>query len=593
MKIIDAYILARTKRKTRRIRTALVTVVSALLFAVLFFGAFLAAGIVHSANQVKEVGMNSRYLTSVFSVGRPIWDYEAVSNKVYAQMDAELRGRKITVDQNTHNDPSYMAEYSRRLNIEMSEKFAEDTTRFESSLQNLGNPTAAYHMQSLGLNEALTHHNDYATDPKVKQLEALAQTKTEAENTDALARLEFYSVEKDMLRTQLAPAQSFDWHPGQPVPLVLPYPYLERLAGRSFANVDATTKNKTYKELIATYSGSLLDYCYRNQAARQQLQDVITYNYTAANDKDKTTNPIAVPICGEFDQKLLKKLNIVSDAETTEPKPLFKAPALPAAKTARIQFKIVGFMPGVDQFNSDLLSSIFASVNMLPTAQNPALIPLEVAKIEPLLAPESTDAFRSQQMLFVDFANREDQKVFLNNGCKGDECTNGTKPYMQAFGNLNVALEGIFAFMANIVAIAVVVMMVIAALMIMFTISKVIADSTKEVAVFRALGARRRDIAQIYYTYGCMLAVSALLFAAIIGAVCAYAVNAIFGDRFAATLVQSVGAYTQEPRVNLLGIEPLWITGVVGALLVAAFVGITIPVLAALKRKLITILREE
>ena len=42
MKIIDAYILARTKRKTRRIRMALVTLVCALMFAVLFFGSFVA-----------------------------------------------------------------------------------------------------------------------------------------------------------------------------------------------------------------------------------------------------------------------------------------------------------------------------------------------------------------------------------------------------------------------------------------------------------------------------------------------------------------------------------------------------------------------
>jgi hypothetical protein len=593
MKIIDAYILARTKRKTRRIRTALVTIVSALLFAVLFFGAFIAAGIVNGANQVKDVGFNSRYLTSVLSFGTRGDEYTAMSTKIYTEMDAELRARKITIDQNTHNDPSYMAEYSRRLNLAIFKGYADSLAKFEATLHDLGNPTGVYHMQNLALNEALTHHTDFQSDPKVKMLEAFAQTKAEAENKDPLARLEFSSVEKDMIRTQLAPGQTFDWQPGQPIPVILPYPYLERLAGKSFANVDVATKNEAYKQLISEYAGKTIDYCSRNQAARQQLQDVVTYNYTVTNDKDKTTNPIAIPICGDFDQKLLKKLEIITESSTTDQKPLFTAPALTTAKTARLQFKIVGFMPGMSEFSGDFLSTMFSSVSMLPMGGSPALIPAEVAKIEPLLAPEVTDAFRGQQFLFADFASRADQKVFLANGCQGDECTNGTKPYIQPYGNLSVALESIFAFMANVIAVAVVVMMAIAAIMILFTISKVIADSTKEIAVFRALGARRRDIAQIYYTYGGMLAFSALLFAAIIGAVCAYALNEVFGDKFAATLIQSVGAYTQNPQVNLLGFEPLWLAGVVAALLLAAFVGITIPVLAALKRKLINILREE
>ncbi|HKX72785.1 MAG TPA: ABC transporter permease [Candidatus Saccharimonadales bacterium] len=593
MRIVDAYILARTKRKTRRIRTALVTVVSALLFAVLFFGAFIAAGVVQGANEVKDVGFNSRYLTSILSTGRPAWNYDEISNKIYAQMDAELRAKKVTVDQNTHNDPSYMAEYTRRLSGEMGAKDKEALKRFEESLPGLGKPTATYHLRGLALNEALTHHENYQADPKVKRLETFAETKAEPEDKDPLTRMEFYSAEKDMLRTQLAPGQTFDWQPGQPVPLILPYPYLERLAGRSFANIDAATKNAAYKELIAAYSGKILNYCHRTTTAQQQLQDVVAYNHDAAKDKDKTTNPIAIPVCGDFDQKLLKKLGIISEPATTEPKPLFAAPALPAPKTTRVEFKIVGFIPGQDQYNTDLLTSIFSGVTTFPAVPNPAIIPREVAVADAVFTIASQDVFRTQEFLFVDFASRDDQKAFLTNGCQGDECNSGSKPFMQPFGNLSVALEGIYRVLVGVVLGAVVAMMIIAALMILFTISKVIADSTKEVAVFRALGARRRDIAQIYYTYGCMLAVSALLFAGIIGATGAYAANVAFGDRFAATLVQSVGAYTQNPTINLIGVEPIWLLGVTGALLLAAMIGITIPVLAALKRKLITILREE
>jgi cell division protein FtsB len=63
MKILDAYILARTKRKTRRIRMALVTLVSSLLFALLFFGAIGLAGLLQSTRQVENVGYTTMRIT--------------------------------------------------------------------------------------------------------------------------------------------------------------------------------------------------------------------------------------------------------------------------------------------------------------------------------------------------------------------------------------------------------------------------------------------------------------------------------------------------------------------------------------------------
>ena len=594
MKIVDAYILARTKRKTRRIRTALVTLVSGLLFAVLFFGVFLAAGVTQSAAQVKDIGYNSRYLTSIVSSSAYNYDHEALSNQIYAQMDAELRAKKVAVDKSTRDDPSYVAEYSRRLNKVIQDRVQENTRTFEVGLAKLGNPSAVYHLRSLGLSQVVTYHQDYTSDPKVKQLESQQKTKAETEDKSPFARGEFFSVEKDMLRTQLAPGQSFDWQPGQPVPVVLPYPYLEKLSGTSLANVDTQTRNSTYKKLIADYTGKTIDFCHRNQAAQQTLQDVITYNDTAVKDDDKKTNPVAVPVCGDFDRAQLKKLGIIIEPDASDPKPLFKAPDVPPAQTTRMQFKIVGFAPGQDEFVTDIVGSILAGVNSMAFAPNPILIPREAAAQNPLLAPQQTDSpFMSQEFLLVDFASRADQKAFIANGCKGDECMKGTKPFMTPFGNVSVAFEGIFEFGSTIIFGSVVVIMIIAGLMITFTISKVIADSSKEIAVFRALGARRRDIAQIYYTYGGMLGASALVLAVLIGAAGAYAVHILMQERFAAALIQSVGGYSAEPYVALIGIQPLWLGGVTTALSVAVFIGISIPVFAAIKRKLITILREE
>jgi ABC-type antimicrobial peptide transport system permease subunit len=195
--------------------------------------------------------------------------------------------------------------------------------------------------------------------------------------------------------------------------------------------------------------------------------------------------------------------------------------------------------------------------------------------------------------LFANFATRDQLRDFVNLGCKGGECSSGKKPQIVAFGNLTLALEGIMRSIAKFLLLGMAVIMIVAAVMIMFTISKVISDSSKEIAVFRSLGARRRDIAQIYYTYGLMLAASALILSCVLAAIGATVVSHIYDTSIADGLIQTTGAYTRDVHVQLLAFNPLWFGAVTVALAVAALIGITVPVLANLRRKLITILREE
>lgn len=598
MRLIDAYILARTKRKTRRIRTALVTIVSSLMFAVLFLVVLVVSGVVNSSQQLKDVGFNSRHLTAIMRLSAGFGsDYQALVNKVEAEMDAELRTRKIAITQDTHNDPSYQAERERRLTVSLTEAANKDLQILEQDVKKLGQLSALHHLSRLGAEDSLTYHPTATEDPKVKELVAQQnkQSTTETTNPFVNQKLEFYDIEADMLRTQVQPGQSLSWQPGQPIPAVLPYSHLQVLANRSLTNLDTTAKNQAYKELITTHSGKVLDYCWRNPTALQQLQDVIKYNYDAANDKDKTTNPIAVPNCGGFDQAQLKKIGLVTTlSDEAAPKPLFKAPEMPPPVTTKIQFKIVGFVPTHDNFgNGDIIESLFINASLIPFTQNPILLPKEVTAKHPQFIERAKNLEGQTTSLIADFASREQQKAFLAHACQGDECMQLSKPFMIPFGNLAVALEETIQFLTLFLTIATVVMMIIAAIMILFTISKVIADSTKEIAVFRALGARRRDIAQIYFTYGSMLTISALACSIIFAIAGAYSIHILQGEQFAALLVQASGAYTANLQANLVGYEPFWLAAIAAALAASALVGISIPIAAAIKRRLINTLREE
>ncbi|HJQ09010.1 MAG TPA: ABC transporter permease [Candidatus Saccharimonadales bacterium] len=598
MKFIDAYILASTKRKTRRIRTALVIIVSSLLFAVLFGGAFMAKGVLNAGAQVKDVGFNGRNLVSVSPTGNGFYDFAAVTAAIEREMNDELKARKVKVTETTKQDASYQLEFMRRLNKVTSERQAESNKKVEQWMREQSKPTAVYHFVPSAISQLIrpqaTPEADLLVDELKKQEEAGVSPDKMSLGPPINDQLEFYAVEQAMLRTQLQPGQSFEWAPGDPYPLIISYSYLEKLANRSFARVDAAERNAGYRALMNQYAGHELTYCYRNQTAQTQLKDVIHYNKIAETDKDAATKPLAIPVCGAFDQTLLKKLEIIGQTNADEPKPLFPKPKEPVPVTTQIRFKIVGYVPTIQQTGAtDIVTQALTGISSLPTGTSAGIIPAEVVAQDSLLSPVENEDFYAFPFLFADFKTRDEQKAFLEQGCKGNECQSGVKPFIAAFGNLSLALEGIFRSISKILLVVMAVVMVIAALMMTFTISKVIADSTKEIAVFRSLGARRRDIAQIYYTYGVMLAASALVLAVVLALIGAAVVSSLYQDRIAQGLVQATGAYNTDVQVNLVGMNGPWMLGIIAALAVAAFVGTTIPILISLRRKLITILREE
>jgi hypothetical protein len=599
MKFIDAYILARTKRKTRRIRTALVIVVSSLLFALLFGLAFVAQGMIGAGKQVGDVGFNSRNLTTVIPIGGDGGaDYQRLLTEVEDQMNAELTARKIKVTDEIKRDTSYATERDRRVAKKFGENLAAALKQVESRLHTMGKPTAVYHFTPVPLSQFAQYQPDLTIDPLVEQL------KKEQKGGGDIAKggynpygenIEFFSAEKDMFRTQIAPGQTFGWRTGDPYPLIVSYGYLEKLGNRPLANLPPAERNQGYKELLDQFKGKELTYCYRNTTAVNQLHSVFAYNKLVEFDKDTGTKPLDIPVCAGFDQALLKKHDIISDTDPTGTKPLFPPPVTPAPQTTHIHFKIVGFVPASQEFGSaDIITQVLTSIGALPTGPNPGVIPAEVVSADPLLKEITQgDAGFNYSTMFVDFENRADQKQFVAKGCAGFDCSGKDALMIAPFGNISAALEGLFQFVSKVLSIAALVIMIIAGLMIMFTISKVIADSTKEIAVFRSLGARRRDIAQIYYTYGFMLAGSALVLAVVLAAAGAYLLTFLYDDKIAQALIQATGAFNSDITVVLVGINVVWVAGIVGALFLAAALGIAIPVLASIRRKLITILREE
>ncbi|HSX17348.1 MAG TPA: FtsX-like permease family protein [Patescibacteria group bacterium] len=599
MKIIDAYILARTKRKTRRIRMALVTIVSSLLFAVLFFGALSFAGVQKSSARFQDYGYNGRHLTQASMSGNPFSaDFNTLQKQITDQMDADLLARKIKVTDEMRARPEYVIELGRRIGAVALADSTATQKQFEASVQKKFSPKATYHLSYINALQLMQPGT--ADDPDPLLTQQLQQVETGVGKNGPMfnpneALPTFLSVEPDMLKPMLIAGQTLAWKPGQPYPVEVPYSYLQQLSKKSFNKLSSEDKIKGYQALIKQYTGQTLQYCYRNSTAQTQLASVLTYNYDAKKDNDPKTKPLDVAACTGFDQKLLKTAGLLPGPDPDAPKPLFPQPAAPAPDTHFFRVKIVGFVPTTDQGpGDDIFGSLFSSVDNWPVPM-PIIMPQAVVNQEPFLS--STDnlyGFGNQPTLFFDFNTRAEQKHFIDStSCKGNDCTKNNEWTLTTFGSIKTAFEGVFAKGIKVGKWITLGVATLAATLVLLTISKLISDNRREIAVFRALGARQRDIAQIYFTYGFMLAVTALIVSITFAVIAALVFSSRFADRFNNLLVQAVGSYQNPGHSTLLGLHPLWMLAIALVLLLATMIGVAIPVLLSRRRNLVSIMREE
>lgn len=135
-------------------------------------------------------------------------------------------------------------------------------------------------------------------------------------------------------------------------------------------------------------------------------------------------------------------------------------------------------------------------------------------------------------------------------------------------------------------------LMVVSGLFLLSTLGKVINDSQKEIGVFRAIGARKRDVKKIYYMYAWILSTVAFIIALIISTTLIALASQRWGDSLYYQLLNNgINSSIEHPFLVFFGLNPLsigvcyLITIIVGC--IAAF----LPVLRAARMKPIDVLR--
>ena len=353
-------------------------------------------------------------------------------------------------------------------------------------------------------------------------------------------------------------------------------------------------KRAWLKSVQEKLNGQTYQACYRN-TAEQTILEKIQRDYTEMKNNEHTTGYEKPHLLYDYPTEPCGNIIVKEDSRTVAEKQADvnaddaqkKLGTYIAPRHQLVTFQIVGIKYA--QPYIDYTKGLDEYVKSLLTAQNTSMtldIPLQMYNTLPehLKAQDirrehsarpsrSMDANEDFAARVLEFASPEKARAFLDNEtCPSSNTQCGKKFLAAPYGSNYLIIDEISKLFARIAAIAFPVALGLAAVIIWFTVSRIMAENRKETAVYRAMGAKRRDIAHIYVVYIMLVALRVVLVSVIVGIVIALAVDCSYGRALTDTAATAFGIVDRAPAVRLFNVDSPLLFVVVAAIVVISLV---------------------
>ena len=191
----------------------------------------------------------------------------------------------------------------------------------------------------------------------------------------------------------------------------------------------------------------------------------------------------------------------------------------------KITLRVVGLSPNTPDYNNFSTLDSLAMMIGGSSLRGQWVIPAELVEssIRDKFLPSAGMQDLQMSMFtgvgaLIEFSNAADTRKFMTEqSCNGYDCRD--KLFISYFGSNSVLIEDMMTNATRALQIGGAVVSVVAAVLMMGMVGRVITDSRRETAVFRAIGAKRNDIRAVYTIYvtafgliiaGCALAIGTL-----------------------------------------------------------------------------------
>lgn len=640
----EATMLAFTKLRTRKVRLVVTIIISGLLFSVLAAASIAARGTFASVASFSSEGLSDRYIAqatpfnqqaTLFMNPEIIDRAVAINKDIVARKKAEAK--RLGLEYNAEDDSQPVDSYpgpngkSRQslnpthpASIQAAQEYLASHTQLAAGVPELKHQAQAYNAQRYYESRVIP----YGIDGALQVLKGGKESYDTDKNTSMggpSSGIDSFGtswtlMSKDLLKPFILPGQNLERGSDGSIPIIIPISAAEQLTGMKALGSSATSADRLErtKELRTAAKDINFEVCYRNAASLQYVQDAVSAQQEIERNKNKKDYRKPDLQYG-LPESACSATTVVRDVRTKEQKAvdakqqeydrLFGA-SEPA--TAIMRFRVVGLVPDADYDMSTNVTQIIKSL-VTSSLGNGWYAPVEAATQDTTVKQlfyGSTSPFNpAYPTYYAEFDRAADARRFIDEQhCEpnyrnydpqsGDDpaqhCIDaGTLFAVQPFGSNSLGLESVQRGFSRIFTLVGLGIAIVAALIMMGTVGKMIADSRRETAVFRAIGAKKLDIAQIYVLYTIFLSLLITAFAVAIGLLAAMGAHMQWSPQVTQEALIAYNAQDLSKVFRLYGFHLPDMLYLLGIAVVAGLLSALFPLIRNLRRNPIRDMRDD
>jgi len=624
IRLFDATTLAFTKLRTRRIRTIVTVIIASLLFGVIALAILMLQGGVNSVNKFSAGSLTDRYLATASYSSQIAIDDDTLTPKlldrateIYTQLiaDKKAAAKKLGIEYDPASEQKPFIEFGDDIKI-LNHASSAAVQAFNEYVAT--QPSAKQELEKIIAQHQPSHVYPVTTSStrgaQLKPLTNLGEdfTKTPQYPSGGTPGVEFgwQYVDRAVAQSFMLPDSQLDKQKNvQDIPIVAPVAKVEEALGLKRLPNTATAQEKLDRiRYIRNHAETAtFSVCYRNTVSQNQIQNAIDVVKETAENKDYKKPSL---IYGLPDANSCSGAVVTQDTRTAAEKTLagkqdefqrmFGGETIPMQQ--KVTFRAVGLSP------NGLSAESFSGVGGLLTAiagstlEGQWVVPQQMYDAMPNKqdfdkflpsAPKLSDYFNYDSYRVVaEFNTAAQVKTFVTKtGCGNPYCDGTTSAIF--FGSNSVLIDDIRNQVIKVLAYSAMGVGLIAAIIMMGMIGRVIGDSRRETAVFRAIGAKRNDIRLIYFMYTIMLSAIIIIVSLAMGALAAWWIDTKIAPDIS---VQAHLIYIfadDDIAFHLIGIWWQALIALIGLIVLAGFVGMLLPLSRNLARNPIKDMRDD
>jgi hypothetical protein len=642
IRVRETFALSLTKLRTRKVRLLITVIISGLLFTALVGASMIGRGAFASINKFNKEGLGERFIimgSNVKPNGNFFNDQGVLDRASELQKDLIARkkaeAKRLGIPYDPTSEPAAVEEYDspsgKQKSIAMQTPIGKQAVQeYLAAHPDAGEPEFKQGAEPYGAASYYTSVQfPYLIDGRMQVLKDGKerfgmQQKNQSGPPSGLDSFpsNWSIMSAKLLEPFTLPGQNLKAGADGSIPIIVPYSAAEELAGLSKLPSSTPPEQKLarVKELRAKASTVTFTLCYRNTTSAGFIDSAIaTQQEIDRNQKNKdykkpdliyglpnepcTAAPVVRDVRSKDQKQLEAKQQTFAEKFGT-----------PAAAQRTFTFRVVGIVPDAIPQVATRADQILAPL-VTSSLGIGWFSPIEETLKEPLFAdafnPLSLGLTGQRPSYYAEFKTAAQARSFLDkqscspdmsvyknsNGGPADpfkKCEAAGKLFtLSSFGSNSLALEGVKRQFTKFFSIAALVVAAIGAVIMMGTVGRLITDSRRETAVFRALGAKRLDIAQIYLLYTAILSLLISIFAVAGGSLLAVLAQHHYG---AGATVQALIAFNARDLSQIFGLYTFYLPDMlllVGLALGIGLGSIAIPLIRNVRRNPIRDMRDD